>query len=90
LDSRQRELREQDEQEKLVSKVAETIQDIDADNGECATYWSDSNESTMNYYRKMAKKVIPIIQQVGKERCDKRVDLLRSYACPIHNIKYSK
>jgi len=47
----------------LVEKVAEILQDRDNEAGECATSWSEGYKSTQDYYRKSAKKVIPIIRE---------------------------
>jgi len=49
--------------DKLIDRVAEVLQDRDAEAGECASYWKEKHEATRDYYRKSARKAIPIIAE---------------------------
>jgi len=56
---------------KLVDVVAKVLQDRDNEMGECYASWNESLESARGYYRRSAKKVIPIIREEIKRELEK-------------------
>lgn len=59
-----------DKIKELVERVAKTIQDRDADAGECYTSWDDAMKHTRDYYRETARQVLsnPDLARIDREK----------------------
>ena len=63
--------------EELIEKVAKVLQDRDAEMGECAFSWAESQEGTHEYYRKSARLAIPMIRADIVKIDDSRIEGLQ-------------